>query len=208
MVREREVVERVVIASPSPRRSERLYVERSPSPVIAERFVVEQSPPRAERLVVEHSPARAERFIVERSPSPLRYRSPSRVRATRYLERPEIIETRRPRSVSVNLPQRSSEPVIIERRADDAGQVVLVERPRRTELDVTEEIRRLENERRMLQLERRPENVGSVDIIKDKIVRRSDGEVDETIQVKRDRPGSFFFPLLRSVATLLLTFTL
>lgn len=189
MVREREVVERVVIMSPSPRRSERLYVERSSSPVIAERFVVEQSPRRAERLVVERSPARAEQFIVERSPSPLRYRSPSRVRATGYLERPEIIETRRPRSVSVNLPQRSSEPVIIERRADDAGQVILAERPRRTELDVTEEIRRLENERRMLQLERRPENVGSVDTMRDTIVRRSDGEVDETIQVRRDRPG-------------------
>ncbi|EED20667.1 conserved hypothetical protein [Talaromyces stipitatus ATCC 10500] len=185
-VRERELVERVVIASPSPRRSERLYVERSPSPVRAERLIVEHSPARTERLVVEHSPARTEHLIVERSPSPLRYRSPSRVRTSRYLERPDIIETR-PRSVSVNLPQRSSEPVIVERRDDSAGQVVLVERPRRTELDVSEEIRMLEDERRMLQIERRPEHVGSVDIIRDKVIRRSDGETDEIIEVNKNR---------------------
>jgi hypothetical protein len=184
-VRERELVERVVIASPSPRRSERLIVEQSPSPIRAERFVVEQSPARAERLIVEHSPARTERLIVERSPSPLRYRSPSRVRAGRYLDRPDIIESR-PRSVSVNLPQHSSEPVIVERRGEDSGQVVLVERPRR-ELDVSEEIRLLENERRLLQIERLPEHFGSVDIIKDKVIRRSDGETDEVIEVKKDR---------------------
>ena len=186
-VRERELVERVVIASSSPRRSERLVVERSPSPIRAERFVVEQSPARTERLIVEHSPARTERLIVERSPSPLRYRSPSRVRTGRYLDRPDIIESR-PRSVSVNLPQRSSEPIIVERRGENSGQVVLVERPRR-ELEVSEEIRMLEDERRMLQIERRPEHVGSVDIIKDKIIRRSDGETDEVIEVKKDRKG-------------------
>lgn len=186
LVRERELVERVVIASPSPRRSERLLVERSPSPVRAERFVVEQSPARAERLIVEHSPARTERLIVERSPSPLRYRSPSRVRTGRYVDRTDIIETR-PRSVSVNLPQRSSEPVIIERRGEDSGQVVLVERPRR-ELEVSEEIRRLEEERRMLQIERRPENYGSMDIIKDKVTRIREGnEEEEIIEVKKDR---------------------
>lgn len=186
-MRERELVERVVIASPSPRRSERLVVERSPSPIRAERFVVEESPARTERLIVEHSPARTERLIVERSPSPLRYRSPSRVRTGRYLDRPDIIESR-PRSVSVNFPQRYSEPVIVERRGEDSGQVVLVERPRR-ELEVSEEIRMLEDERRMLQIERRPEHVGSVDIIKDKVIRRSDGETDEIIEVKKDRKG-------------------
>jgi hypothetical protein len=74
----------------------------------------------------------------------------------------------------------------------------LVERPRRSERDVREEIRVLEDERRVLQLERhpeilqlerRPEGVGSVDIIKDRIVERSDGERDEFIEVKKDRKG-------------------
>jgi hypothetical protein len=86
------------------------------------------------------------------------------------------------------LPQHSSEPVIVERRGEDSGQVVLVERPRR-ELDVSEEIRLLENERRLLQIERLPEHFGSVDIIKDKVIRRSDGETDEVIEVKKDRKG-------------------
>lgn len=174
----------MVERSPSPVRVERLVVDRSPSPIRAERYVVERSP----------SPPRAERLVVERSASPIRYRSPSRVRVGRYLDSTEIVETR-PRSVSVNYP-RASSPVIIERRAEDtrAGPVVLVDRPRR---DVNEEIRLLENERRMLQIERRPEGAGSMDIIKDKIVRRSDGETDEFIEVKRDRPGSYLIkPLI------------
>ena len=47
----------------------------------------------------------------------------------------------------------------------------------------------------MLQIERRPEHVGCMDIIKDKIIRRSDGETDEIIEVKKDRKGK---PLARN----------
>lgn len=194
----REFVERVVVRSPSPVRTERLVIEQSPPR--AERFVVEASPPRAERFVVEaSSPPRTNRFVVEASParserlyveaSPARYRSPSRVRAGRYLDRPEIVETR-PRSVSVNFP-RARSPVIVERRGgDESGAVVMVQRPRRSDYDVSEEIRMLEDEKRMLQIERRPLHDDSVDIITDKVVRRADGEVDESIEVRKDkRPG-------------------
>jgi hypothetical protein len=80
---------------------------------------------------------------------------------------------------------------VFERRGESResrGQVVLVE-PRHSEHDVREEIRALEEERRILQIERRPEHVGSVDIINDKIVHRSNGETDETVEIKRDRKG-------------------
>jgi hypothetical protein len=149
-VREREFVERVVVASPSP--------------------------------------VRAERLVVEESPSPYRYRSPSRVRGGRYLERPEIVESR-PRSVSVNY-TRAASPVIIERRGEEelrAGPVVMVERPRRSEHDVREEIRALEDERRMLQVERIPDHSGGVEIIKDKVIHRSDGQTEEVLEVKKDK---------------------
>ncbi|CRG86863.1 Protein GVP36 [Talaromyces islandicus] len=155
--------------SPSPRR-EREFVER----------VVVASPPR------RHSGA----YVVERSPSTHRQRSPSRVRLGRYLEAPEIVEAR-PRSVSVTY-RRPASPVVYESRGesrDSRGQVVLVDRPRHSEHDIREEIRALEEEKRILQIERRPEHVGSVDIINDKIVHRSNGETDETIEIKKDRKG-------------------
>jgi hypothetical protein len=81
---------------------------------------------------------------------------------------------------------------VFERRGESResrGQVVLVERPRHSEHDVHDEIRALEEERRILQIERRPEHVGSVDIITDNIVHRSNGETDETVEIKKDRKG-------------------
>lgn len=135
---------------------------------------------------------RAERLVVEESASPHRYRSPSRVRVGRFLDRPDIIETR-PRSVSLNY-HRAPSPVIVERRREEeipAGAVVMVERPRRSEHDIREEIRKLEDEKRMLQIERRPDHAGGVEIIKDKIVHRGDGETEEVIEVKKDKKRSF-----------------
>lgn len=108
----------------------------------------------------------------------------------RYLEAPEIVEAR-PRSASVTY-RRPASPVVYERRGESResrGQVVLVERPRHGANDIRDEIRALEEEKRILQIERRPEHVGSVDIIKDKIVHKSNGETDETVEIKKDRKG-------------------
>ena len=55
----------------------------------------------------------------------------------------------------------------------------------------------------MLQIERRPEHVDSVEIIRDKIVHRSDGQVDEeVVEVKKDKRR--WFP--RSLPPLFLPF--
>lgn len=146
---------------------------------------------------MDRSPRRHEHLVLERSPS--RHRSPSHVRGG-LLSPLEVIETR-PRSVSATY-RRPATPVIVERPYVESNEIhlplTLVERPRRTERDVREEIRILEDEKRflqlerrpeILQLERRPEGVGSVDIIKDKIIERSNGDRDEIIEVKKDRKG-------------------
>ncbi|OKL57110.1 hypothetical protein UA08_07522 [Talaromyces atroroseus] len=183
----KELIDEVVSLSREiRRRSDNVVYRRyeSPSPSVREREFVERV------VVASPSPVRAERLYVEESPSPYRYRSPSQVRAGRYLERPEIVESR-PRSVSVNYPRPAS-PVIIERRGEEVrtGPVVMVERPRRSAHDVNEEIRALEDERRMLQIERLPEHSGGVEIIKDKVIHRSDGQTEEVLEVKKDRrPG-------------------
>lgn len=87
----------------------------------------------------------------------------------------------RPRSVSVTT-RRPSSPVIVERPASQSGQLVLVERPQR-------EIVTLNDERKIIELERRPEGSGSVDITTRKIIQRDDGSGEEIVKVNRDRPG-------------------
>ncbi|KAH8691414.1 hypothetical protein BGW36DRAFT_327786 [Talaromyces proteolyticus] len=182
----KELIDEVVnLSKDFKRRSEtvtyRTYESPSPSPRREREFV--------ERVVVASPPRHAEAYVLERSPSSHRQRSPSRVRVGRFLEAPEIIETR-PRSVSATF-RRPVSPRLFESRRESSevrtGPVVLIGRPQYTGNDVREEIRALEEEQKILQIERRPEHVGSVDIINDKIVQRSDGETDEYIEIKKDR---------------------
>ncbi|KAL1969885.1 hypothetical protein VTN77DRAFT_7394 [Rasamsonia byssochlamydoides] len=180
----KELIDEVIsLSREMRRRSETVAIkkyESSPSPPIREREVVE-------RLVVaSKSPRRShEHLVVERSPSQHR-----RVRS-------EIVEKRevkkvRPRSVSVHYRRRPSSPIQIVERRDIIGNVesneirtgplVLAERSRRTDREIREETRALEEERRMLQLER----PGSADIIRDKIIDRGDNR-EEIIEVRKDR---------------------
>lgn len=154
--------------------------EASPPPPVREREVIEQ-------VVVDSPPRRTrDHLIVERSPS--QHRARSRVRGE-VVKKREVSEVR-PRSVSVHRHRRQSSPVrIVERRDVESNALVLAERPRRTEREIQEEIRALEEEKRMLQLERRGEhNVGSVDVIRDKVIDRGN-EREEIIEVRKDRKG-------------------
>jgi hypothetical protein len=110
--------------------------------------------------------------------------------------RTEIIEKKevQPRSVSVSYRgRRDSSPVRILERRDDrvdaveavSGQIVLAERPRRTDRDLLAEIRVLEDERRLQQqLERRDYNA---EIIRDTTIVDSDGNREETVEIRKDR---------------------
>jgi hypothetical protein len=162
-VREREVVEKVVMDSLSPRRSEHLVIERSPS----------------------------------------RHRSGSRVREE-IIEKREVSRTR-PRSASVRYRRQSSPVRFVERRdviedfnSSDVhvGPLVLVEPRRRGDREIREEILDLEGDREVVRLERRP--VGSMEIIKDKIIDRGDGR-EEVIEVRKDRKGTMSLARKRRV---------
>jgi hypothetical protein len=122
------------------------------------------------------------------------------VHRARSQMRTEIIEKKevQPRSVSVSYRgRRDSSPVRILERRDDrvdaveavSGQIVLAERPRRTDRDLLAEIRVLEDERRLQQqLERRDRDYNA-EIIRDTTIVDSDGNREETVEIRKDRKG-------------------
>lgn len=120
-----------------------------------------------EHLTVDaHSPRLSHNaFIVEASPS--RHRSHSRRPDIEYeevIERPRVRGISRPRSVSVHGRRRLSSPVqLIEPRRHEerlesdrlhTGPLAIVARPRHSDNDVSNYIRDLEEETRLLRLER------------------------------------------------------
>jgi len=158
-------------------------MDRSPSPS-RERIV-------GRRLLDSRPRAVRDALIVERAPSVHRARSQMR---TEIIEKKEV----QPRSASVNYwARRDSSPVRIVERRDDrvdaaeavsglSGAVVLAERPRRTNREVLAEIRALEDERRLLQLERRDRDY-SAEIIRDTTTVDSEGNREEVVEIRKDR---------------------
>lgn len=132
------------------------YIGLSPSPPLRER-------PRervtTEHLRVEASPRTSQALIVEASPS--RHRSRSRHHVDQYeeiVERPRVRGVSRRRAVSVHdhAPRLSSAVQYIGERESDTvrtGPMVLV-RPRESDHDISNYIRDLEEETRLLRLER------------------------------------------------------
>lgn len=139
-------------------KTESVSIQRSPSPS-------------RRRLLDPRTRAVRDALVVERAPSVHRARSQMR---TEIIEKKEV----QPRSASVNYwARRDSSPVRIVERRDDrvdaaeavsglSGAVVLAERPRRTNREVLAEIRALEDERRLLQFERRDRDYNA-EIIRD-----------------------------------------
>ncbi|KAL2000580.1 hypothetical protein VTN02DRAFT_2887 [Thermoascus thermophilus] len=126
-------------------------------------------------------------LIVERTPS--RRRSRSHVRSE-LLDRREVRDISRPRSASFHSHgRRRSSPVhIVKRHSGEllpAGPLVVQDRPRRSDREIRAEIQALEDERRMLQLERRDEIIRDTEFIDHR-------DREEIIEVRRDRkaPGS------------------
>ncbi|KAJ5087676.1 hypothetical protein N7456_011292 [Penicillium angulare] len=161
--------------------------------------------PRRGRVVTEHlqieahhSPrASHETFILESSPT--RHRD---VQYEEVIERPARRHTiSRPRSVSVNTHARVVSPVryvhprdyseeYIESRPRESGSMVLV-RPRHSEHDVSGYIRDLEEETRMLRLERQ----GGIEITRQRETdiidsRGNEEEVTEVRKQERREPNS------------------
>ncbi|KAJ9368050.1 hypothetical protein DTO282F9_3347 [Paecilomyces variotii] len=178
------------------RRTEIRTVRTSPSPVrskrkekLVEKVVMESDSPRSSH----------ETLIIERSPS--RHRSHSRVRSE-LIEKREVREASRPRSVSVHRRRRRSSPMrVIEKDdviIDDNRhlQVIVPERHRRSDRDIRAEIEALEAEQKALQLERRTRDVA---LIRDTEI--SDRE--EVLEVKRDRRA----PSARLIRAMLATVT-
>ncbi|KAJ5192210.1 hypothetical protein N7449_008352 [Penicillium cf. viridicatum] len=178
---------------------------RRPSPVETEYIGLSPSPPLRERprervttehLRVEASPRTSQAFIVEASPS--RHRSQSRHHAAQYeeiVERPRVRGVSRRRAVSVHdhAPRLSSAVQYIGERESDTvrtGPMVLV-RPRESDHDVSDYIRDLEEETRLLRLERQGgieiTQQRETDIIDD---RGNQAEVTEIRRQERSEPNS------------------
>ncbi|KAJ5426284.1 hypothetical protein N7465_001354 [Penicillium sp. CMV-2018d] len=178
---------------------------RRPSPVETEYIGLSSSPPLRERprervttehLHVEASPRTSQALIVEASPS--RHRSMSRHHADRYeeiVERPRVHGVSRRRAVSVHdhAPRLSSAVQYIEERESDTvrtGPMVLV-RPRESDHDVSDYIRDLEEETRLLRLERQ----GGIEITQQRETdiidnRGNQAEVTEIRRQERSEPNS------------------
>jgi hypothetical protein len=130
-----------------------------------------------------------ETLIIERSPS--RHRSRSRLRKE-LIEKREVREISRPRSVSIHRSRRQSSPVRVVERDDIVVddnrhlQVIVPERHRRSDRDIRAEIEALEAEQKALQLERRNRDVA---LIRDTEIIERDREDEEVLEVKRDRRG-------------------
>lgn len=146
-----------------------------------------------EHLLVEsrHSPrASHETFILESSPT--RHRD---VQYEEVIERPARRHTiSRPRSVSVHTHGRVVSPVRyiqpreyseehIEARPRDSGSMVLV-RPRHSDHDVSDYIRELEEETRLLRLERQ----GGIEITRQRDAEYIDskGNEEEVTEIRRE----------------------
>lgn len=149
-----------------------------------------------EHLVVDARPARHDTYLIEASPR--RRDEYEEIDYEEYIERPRRISISRPRSVSVNTHARHSSPLRlieprgyaeerIETRARNSGQMVLV-RPRHSDHDVDEYVRALEEEARLLRLERR----GGYEVTRDRETDIIDSKGNETEihEVKRtERKG-------------------
>ncbi|CRL26666.1 unnamed protein product [Penicillium camemberti] len=178
---------------------------RRPSPVETEYIGLSSSPPLRERprervttehLRVEASPRTSQAFIVEASPS--RHRSRSRHHVDQYeeiVERPRVRGVSRRRAVSVHdhAPRLSSAVQYIGERESDpvrTGPMVLV-RPRESDHDVSDYIRDLEEETRLLRLERQ----GGIEITQQRETdiidnRGNQAEVTEIRRQERSEPNS------------------
>ncbi|KXG46279.1 uncharacterized protein PGRI_051350 [Penicillium griseofulvum] len=175
---------------PSSRETE--YIGLSPSPPPRERRSREQV---TEYLRVEASPRTSQAFIVDATPA--RHRSHSRHHVDQYeeiVERPRVRGVSRRRAVSVHAHGPRLSPVqYIEERdssAVRAGQMVVV-RPRESDHDVNEYIRELEEETRLLRLERQ----GGIEITRERETdiiddRGNQAEITETRTQERSEPNS------------------
>lgn len=176
----------------------RIICKRAPAidHLLAEYLRVPRSPVREvsrERLTTEHlavgahSPRSShDAFIVEASPS----RRPEQ-EYEEIIERPRVRAVSRPRSVSVHGRRRVSSPVRVQPREyveervgsrGHSGSLVLV-RPRSSENDVSEYIRDLEEETRLLQLERQ----GGIEITRQRETDTIDekGNEEEMTEIRR-----------------------
>ncbi|KAJ5816174.1 hypothetical protein N7447_008407 [Penicillium robsamsonii] len=177
---------------------------RRPDPVETEYIALAPSPPPRERrpreqvteyLRVEASPRTSQAFIVEASPA--RHRSQSRHHVDQYeeiVERPRVRGVSRRRAVSVHDHGPRASPVqYIEERestAARAGQMVVV-RPRDSDHDVRDYVHELEEEMRLLRLERQ----GGIEITRQRETdiiddRGNQEEVVETSTQDRTEPNS------------------
>ncbi|KAK4868347.1 hypothetical protein LT330_007069 [Penicillium expansum] len=178
---------------------------RRPSPVETEYIPLSPSPPLRERprervttelLRVDATPRTSQALIVEASPS--RHRSRSRHHVDQYeeiVERPRVRGVSRRRAVSVHNhgpPVSSAVQYIGERESDSVrtGPMVLV-RPRESDHDVSNYIRELEEETRLLRLERQ----GGIEITRQRETdiiddRGNQAEVTEIRRQERSEPNS------------------
>ena len=178
--------------------------------LLAEYLNIPRSPTRErprERVTTEHlyidshhSPRSShEAFIVEASPSRDRDVEYEEV-IERSVERPRVRTISRPRSASVHVNRRVSSPVrLIEPRAyiderietkpRESGSLVLV-RPRNSDTEVDRYIRDLEEETRLLRLERQ----GGIEITRQREtdIIDSKGNEEEVTEIRRqERKGMF-----------------
>lgn len=137
-----------------------------------------------EHLVVDARPARHDTYLIEASPR--RRDEHEEIDYQEYIERPRRLSISRPRSVSVNTHARHSSPLRlieprgyaeerIETRPRNSGQMVLV-RPRHSDHEVDEYVRELEEEARLLRLERR----GGYEVTRDRETDVIDSKGNET----------------------------
>lgn len=178
------------------------FIRRARSPPMRE---IPRERVTTEYLQVEaSSPRSSGAFIVEASPS--RHRSRSRHHVEHHEEFLEIPRASRRRAVSVHDPgHHHIAPVqyIQERESDGVrqGSMVLV-RPRESDHDMTEYIRRLEDETRLLRLERE----GGIEITRQRETDTIDnhGNAQEVTEIRRqERKGMLFvICLLFAVTTL------
>ncbi|KGO77696.1 hypothetical protein PITC_071790 [Penicillium italicum] len=179
---------------------------RRPAPVETEYIPLSPSPPplrepprervTTELLRVDATPRTSQALIVEASPS--RHRSRSRHHMDQYeeiVERPRVRGVSRRRAVSVHDhgPRLSSAVQYIGERESDSvrtGPMVLV-RPRESDHDASDYIRELEEETRLLRLERQ----GGIEITRQRETDIIDGrgnqaEVTEIRKQERSEPNS------------------
>jgi hypothetical protein len=167
---------------PNPR-GERFRINHS---LLADYLRVPRSPVRSiprervttEHLVVDARPARHDTYLIEASPH--RRDKYEEIDYEEYIERPRRISISRPRSVSVNTHVRHSSPLrLIEPRGyaepRNSGQMVLV-RPRHSDHELDEYVRELEEEARLLRLERR----GGYEVTRDRETDVIDSKGNET----------------------------